>query len=334
VGSETYNNANSHITGGFGYYTPFNVGGSLILNYSADVTPATTNNGVLTFVNDEYDNAQFLNKGASLSEYAYVCPTGATSCGNPYTGTALTFTGPGTLISHDTYISTVTVSNGIDVAYTEQETFAAQFTGTCTGSGSNQQCGTNVTETEIDEVAGVFNSAGANPTVTAHSITNTSGTYAQSPYARDPTTDTSGVGDTTTTNGKVVSTDAYGQLDTACSNSYSKTTGNSVLGGNQSFGGTYAPITLTGQVAADLFALTTDAPPPNTTAATAITPLAYNFTYPNYGYSYVNGYYQGAALETETVYFCGNGPALTVSGGSASGIVVSASPYNGGAVTN
>ena len=328
-----YNKANSN--GGYGYYTPIYLGGSLVLGYNVSVTPSTTNSGLITFVNDEYDTIKLLNSNASVLESSYICPEGQTTCGNNATlGNSVSVTGPATYTSHDTYVTTITVKNGLDVAWTETETFATQYTKTqqtCTGSGSgfgnNQQCTTTPTtittsKTETAEVGGGYN--GTAPVNSVGPRGGSSSSYSPSPFARDPTTDTSGLGDT---NSSGVSTDAYGQLDTACSGYYNPTTGESVLGGNQSVSGASAPISVTGPTA-NIFAMTTDAPPSQTP------PSAYNFTYPNYGYSYVNANEQGSALETETVYFCGIGPSLSVSGGSATGLTVAPSPASGASLIN
>lgn len=304
-------------------YTPIYLGGSLILNYSVNVTPSTANNGMITFVNDEYDNVQMLDSNANTQEYAVVCPGGATSCSNPYAGKALYFSGPGTLISHDTYVTTITVQNGYNVAWTEQETFAVKFTPTCSGYGWRQQCGSSNTNysnndqayeaTEIATVGGGYTSS-HNATTTVKSIPSPTSSYSPSVLTRDPNSDTTGIGSTN---------DAYGQLDKACA-AAAKTNS---IGGNQSVGGTIAPLkNITGLT--DIFAMTTDAPPSSSP------PIAYNFTAPNYGYSYVNPDEQGSALETETAYFCGNGSDLSVSNGSASGLSVTPTSSTGAVLTN
>lgn len=304
-------------------YTPIYLGGSLILNYSVNVTPSTANTGMITFVNDEYDDVAMLDNGASINEYAVVCPGGATTCNSPYAGKTLSYTGPGTLISHDTYVTTITVQNGYDVAWTEQETFAVQFTYTktqrvCTWSGGNRTCTNQTTtqttsNTEIAQVGGGYDSNG-NATTTVHSVSSPTNAYSPSPLARDPNTDSSGIGSTG---------DAYGQLDQACAASAKINS----IGGNKSVGGSIAPLTnVTGLK--DIFAMTTDAPPSNSP------PIAYNFTAPNYGYSYVNQDEQGSALETETAYFCGNGSDLSVSNGSATGLTVTPSSSTGAVLTN
>ncbi|MGE4483270.1 TadE/TadG family type IV pilus assembly protein [Acidocella sp.] len=305
-------------------YTPIYLGGSLVLNYSVDVTPSTSNTGMITFVNDEYDNVAMLDNGAQISEYAVACANGSTSCSssNAYKGTSLSFTGPGTLTSHDTYITTITVDNGIDTAWTEQEVFAVKFVQSCTGSGWNKVCGSSSsTKTETVTVAGGYDASG-NATAQYHNVAKTLSTYSPSAYARDPSTDTNGVVTTNSTTGEP--NDAYGLLDQDCKNNYAVS---GSIGGTKSVGGSVAPLTgLSGLT--DIFAMTTDAPPSSTP------PKAYNFTNPNYGYSYVNQDEQGSALETETVYFCGNGPSLKVSSGSATGVTATATSGTGATLTN
>ena len=322
--SPDYNNANSNISGGYGDYTPIYLGGSLILGYNVSVTPATSNSGLLTFVNDEYDSINLLDSKVAVQEASYICPEGQTTCNNPTMGNGINVTGPSTYFAHDTYVTTVTVQNGIDKSWTETETFAVQYTQKA--CYYYYGCYTSTTQTtESTKVGGVFTSDG---TTALNSVGPTNNpdksTFSPSTYARDPTTDTNGVGDTDSSGNP---TDAYGQLDTACTNYYNSTTGKSTFGGNKSVGGSTGPITVTGRVG-NLFALTTDAPPSNTP------PSAYNYTYPNYGYSYVNADEQGSALETETVYFCGTGSPLQVSNGSATGLTVSPSPDNGASLVN
>ncbi|MBU6450056.1 MAG: hypothetical protein KGQ26_10600 [Rhodospirillales bacterium] len=305
-----YNYANSY--GGYGYYTPLYFTTSINGNYSVDITPATGNSGVITYVNDEYDDISMKNSSAIEEEYSYLCPTGTTSCYSPITGDPLYFTGPGTWISHDTYITQITVVNGYDTAWTETETFAVKSTGSQICNLYYNYCGYAFTETA--QAGGGYDGNGNPQADYSTQSTNTSASYSPSSYARDPSTDTSGLGSTT---------DAYSQLDNACSNA-AKNGGK--LGGDTSVGGTLQPQSFSNL--ADIFAMTTDAPPSSSP------PIAYNFTDPNYGYSYVTADEAGSALETETAYFCGNGSGLQISGGSATGLTVTPTSPSGAVLTN
>jgi len=289
-----------------GAYTPIYLGqtqigsgGGLLRDYDIDITPSSDNSGLVTIVDDESATLQTTNSHFTDSLGAAVCPGGAVSCASPVSAPTVTYNGAGTLTFHSTYIYSETYSQGVPVAWTEQKVMASSFA---------PSLGFTQTNTQIAQAGGDYTNGTAQTKVAA---VHTGGGYAPSSYAVN-----TGSGD------------AYTQLDAACSAAGGSIGGTGAIGdqvGAAPNKPAVAPIAVPN--ATNLFALATDMPP------SASPPAAYDFTDPNEGVSFITANERGAVLLTHTAYFCGNGTPLSVnSSGGTSGVVVSSTTANDGAI--
>jgi Flp pilus assembly protein TadG len=306
--------------------------GSLILNYEVDITPSTGNSGVLYFVADEIFTFQQSSGSNNLG--AAVCSGAATTCTTAAsTASTVTYSGAGSGTFHSTYITTITVQNGLDVSWTAQKVFASTFTSTNGQTSSN---------TQVAEAGGKFTGS-TTTTAGTPSITETAETintnqnsqttafnYKPSDYA---------TGTDTSVSPSVHYGDTYGYLDHKCTqiSSANPTATTYSIGGTSAIDSPNNPylsgltvdsstkqaaISISG-APGDLFALTTNAP------TSVNPPVAYNFTNPNYGYSFITSTNSEGILLVESGYFCGTGTGLSVSNGNATAITVTTTKTSG-----
>lgn len=166
---------NSQCTTATYNYTPIYFGGAnigqLLLQQNTAIDPAGITNGTINYVSNFFSQStqtsgarSVLSAGVCEDALAY-CTSGALS------GSAIVYSGAGTVTYNDTYITALTVVSGVETAWLETEVLATEFTPSGKSSPTSET-------TETVKYGGSY----PKNVISANSV-NSSSSYASSSYS-------------------------------------------------------------------------------------------------------------------------------------------------------